>query len=291
MEEAFDLAISLRGNKLMFDGGPGKQQAFRKFINNILLIPKEQGEISENDLTMSINLAMQGKSDQIKKELLKQVKLPINSKEVYPKTLNQKKYIQAVLKNDLVICIGPAGTGKTYLAIALALYYLMTKQTERIVLTRPVVEAGEKLGFLPGDIQQKVNPYFRPLHDALYYLIGYEKANDLIEKGIIEIAPLAYMRGRTINNAFIILDEGQNTVNSQMKMFLTRFGQNSKVIITADISQIDLAEPKKSGIFKAIKILKNIKGIVIKYLDRNDVVRHPLVQKIIDAYERKGSHD
>jgi len=291
MEEAFDLTIALRGNKLMYDGETGKKQKFKKFINNILLIPKDQGEISENDLTLGLNLAKQGKSDQIKKELLKKVKLVINSKEVYPKTFNQKEYIEAVLDNDLVFCIGPAGTGKTFLAIALALYYLLSKQTERIVLTRPVVEAGEKLGFLPGDIQQKVNPYFRPLHDALFYLIGYEKANDLIEKGIIEIAPLAYMRGRTINNALIILDEGQNTSNSQMKMFLTRFGQSSKVIITADISQIDLAEPKKSGIFKAIKILKNINGIKFKYLDRHDVVRHSLVQKIIEAYEKKGSHD
>jgi phosphate starvation-inducible PhoH-like protein len=185
-----------------------------------------------------------------------------------------------------VFGIGPAGTGKTFLAISMALNHLLSKKVERIVLTRPVVEAGEKLGFLPGDIQQKVNPYFRPIYDALYYLIGFDKTAELIEKEIIEIAPLAYMRGRTIDNAFILLDEGQNTLDSQMIMFLTRFGQNSRVVITADISQIDLPEPKKSGIFKAIKLLNNIRGIKIITLTKRDVVRHPLVQKIIDAYQK-----
>ena len=168
----------------------------------------------------------------------------------------------------------------------MALSSLINKKVERIVLTRPVVEAGEKLGFLPGDIQQKINPYLRPLYDALYYLIGFEKTTELIEKGIIEIAPLAYMRGRTISDAFIILDEGQNTVDSQMKMFLTRFGANSRVVVTADITQIDLSEPKKSGIFKAIEILKNVTGIAVIHLTMKDVVRHPLIQKIIEAYER-----
>ncbi|HLP48674.1 MAG TPA: PhoH family protein, partial [Candidatus Kapabacteria bacterium] len=225
------------------------------------------------------------KIEAIPKELDKKIKIIINGKEVAPKTFNQKEYLKAILNNDMAFGIGPAGTGKTFLAISIALHHLLTKKVERIVLTRPVVEAGEKLGFLPGDIQQKVNPYFRPLYDALYHLIGFEKTAELIDKEIIEIAPLAYMRGRTIDNAFIILDEGQNTLNSQMKMFLTRFGQNSKVVVTADISQIDLPEPNKSGIFRAIKILKNIRGIKIVTLTKHDVVRHQLVQKIIDAYD------
>lgn len=231
-------------------------------------------------------MADQGKIDLISEELNSQVIIKVNGKEVLPRTFNQKSYIKAMIKNDLVFGIGPAGTGKTYLAIAMALNYLLNRQIDRIVLTRPVVEAGEKLGFLPGDIQQKVNPYFRPLYDSLYQLVGFEKTADLLEKEIIEIAPLAYMRGRTISNAFIILDEGQNTLNSQMKMFLTRFGQNSKVVITADISQIDLPEPKKSGIFNAIKILNNIKGISISHLTKKDVVRHSLVKRIIEAYEK-----
>lgn len=289
MEATFNINIALRGNKLMFDGELHDKKKFKKYIKNILQLSKDNGELSANDLNMSLSMAKEGKIDFIKKELLEKVKIVINGKEVYPKTFNQKEYLKAIKENDLVFCIGPAGTGKTFLAISMALHYLIDKKLERIVLTRPVVEAGEKLGFLPGDIQQKVNPYFRPLYDALFYLIGYEKSSELIEKGIIEIAPLAYMRGRTINNAFIILDEGQNTLNSQMKMFLTRFGQNSKVIITADISQIDLSEPKKSGIFRAIRILKNIEGIKIIYLTAKDVIRHPLVQRIISAYEMKKS--
>jgi len=291
IESAFRIDVALRGNKLMFDGESGNTKKFKKYMKHIFQASKENGELNENDLIMSLSMINEGKIDSIKEELNQKVKISLpgnNGKVVYPKTFNQKAYIKAVYKNDLVFGIGPAGTGKTFLAISMALSLLFSKEVERIVLTRPVVEAGEKLGFLPGDIQQKVNPYFRPLYDALYHLIGFERTGDLIEKEIIEIAPLAYMRGRTIDDAFIILDEGQNTLNSQMKMFLTRFGHNSKVVITADISQIDLPDPRKSGIFKAINILENIKGIKIVNLNKKDVVRHPLVEKIIDAYERKG---
>ena len=270
----------------MFDGETGNTKRFRKYIEEIIEISKDNKKLNENDIKISSSMANEGKLDFIKEELNNKVIIKFNGKEVYPKTFNQREYIKSIYKNDLIFSIGPAGTGKTFLAIAMALNFLLNKRVERIVLTRPVVEAGEKLGFLPGDIQQKVNPYFRPLYDALYYLIGFEKTSELIEKEIIEIAPLAYMRGRTINNAFIILDEGQNTLNTQMKMFLTRFGQSSKVVVTADISQIDLSDPKKSGVFKAIKILNNIKGIKIIYLNKNDVVRHSIVQKIIEAYDK-----
>ncbi len=285
-ESDFNIAVSLSGNKIMFDGETGNTKRFRKYIEEIIEISKDNKKLNENDIKISSSMANEGKLDFIKEELNNKVIIKFKGKEVYPKTFNQREYIKSIYKNDLVFSIGPAGTGKTFLAIAMALNFLLNKRVERIVLTRPVVEAGEKLGFLPGDIQQKVNPYFRPLYDALYYLIGFEKTSELIEKEIIEIAPLAYMRGRTINNAFIILDEGQNTLNTQMKMFLTRFGQNSKVVVTADISQIDLSDPKKSGAFKAIKILNNIKGIKIIYLNKKDVVRHSIVQKIIEAYDK-----
>jgi len=285
-ESDFNIAVSLRGNKIMFDGETGNTKRFKKYIEEMIEISKDNKKLNENDIKISSTMANEGKLDFIKEELNNKVIIKFKGKEIYPKTFNQREYIKSIYKNDLVFSIGPAGTGKTFLAIAMALNFLLNKRVERIVLTRPVVEAGEKLGFLPGDIQQKVNPYFRPLYDALYYLIGFEKTSELIEKEIIEIAPLAYMRGRTINNAFIILDEGQNTLNTQMKMFLTRFGQNSKIVVTADISQIDLSDPKKSGVFKAIKILNNVIGIDIIYLNKKDVVRHPLVQKVIEAYEK-----
>jgi phosphate starvation-inducible PhoH-like protein len=291
IESAFSIDLALRGNKIMFEGPPANTKKFKRYMRDMLQLSKEKGNWDESDFYMSLSMIKEDKIDLIKKELDHKIKINIsnNGKLVYPKTFNQREYVKAMQQNDLTFGIGPAGTGKTFLAISIALNYLFSKQAERIVLTRPVVEAGEKLGFLPGDIQQKVNPYFRPIYDALYHLIGFERTADLVEKEIIEIAPLAYMRGRTIDNAFIILDEGQNTLNSQMKMFLTRFGQNSKVVITADISQIDLDNPKKSGIFHAISILKNIKGIKIVYLNKKDVVRHPLVQKIIEAYEGKGN--
>jgi phosphate starvation-inducible PhoH-like protein len=290
IESTFLIDLALRGNKIMFEGETTNIKKFKKYMKEMFNLSQEKANWDENDFYMSLSMSKENKIDLIKRELNHKITIDIcnNGKMVYPKTFNQREYVKSMQKNDLIFGIGPAGTGKTFLAISIGLNFLFRKEVERIVLTRPVVEAGEKLGFLPGDIQQKVNPYFRPIYDALYHLIGFERTADLIEKEIIEIAPLAYMRGRTIDNAFILLDEGQNTLNSQMKMFLTRFGMNSKVVVTADISQIDLDNPKKSGIFHAISILKNIKGIKIIYLNKKDVVRHPLVQKIIEAYEGKG---
>jgi phosphate starvation-inducible PhoH-like protein len=217
-------------------------------------------------------------------------------KVITPKSLAQKRYIDAMRKHDLVIGIGPAGTGKTYLAMAMAVASLMKQEVDRIVLTRPAVEAGEKLGFLPGDIAEKVNPYLRPLYDALHDMMDFERASRLVERGIIEVAPLAFMRGRTLNDSFVILDEAQNTGSDQMKMFLTRLGFHSKAVITGDITQVDLPENKVSGLIEVQGILKGIEGIVFVYFSDKDVVRHPLVQDIVKAYEayekngRKASH-
>jgi phosphate starvation-inducible PhoH-like protein len=214
--------------------------------------------------------------------------IPVSSKKrfIIPKTETQRRYIDAIKNFDMVIGIGPAGTGKTYLAMAMAINALLKKQISRIVLARPAVEAGEKLGFLPGDIYEKVHPYLRPLYDALFDMMEAEKVSRLVERGVIEIAPLAYMRGRTLNDSFIILDEAQNTTSEQMKMYLTRLGFNSKTVITGDITQIDLPTGRVSGLIEAEKILKDIEGIEIIYFSEKDVVRHKLVQEIIKAYER-----
>ena len=255
IESIFDTAFSIRGDKFMSDNSGSGSETLKEYIKQVSGFEKSKGLLDDNDYLIALKLAENGLVKNISKDLSKKVFININGKNIFPKSINQKKYVASIKDNDLIFSLGPAGTGKTFLSIAMGLEFLFNKKLERIVLTRPVVEAGESLGFLPGDIQQKVNPYFRPLYDSLYYLIGMEKTSDLIEKGVIELAPLAYMRGRTINNAFIILDEGQNTLNSQMKMFLTRIGQNSKVIVTADETQIDLTDPKKSGIFTAIKII------------------------------------
>jgi phosphate starvation-inducible PhoH-like protein len=205
---------------------------------------------------------------------------------IAPKSIAQKVYIESIRKHDIVFGIGPAGTGKTYLAMAMAVSAFVNKEVNRIVLTRPAVEAGEKLGFLPGDLSQKVDPYLRPLLDALYDMMDYDKASRLVEKGAIEIAPLAFMRGRTLNDAFIILDEAQNTTSMQMKMFLTRLGYSSKAVITGDTTQVDLAASERSGLLEAEMLMKKIEGISFVYFSKNDVVRHPLVRKIIEAYEK-----
>ncbi len=212
-------------------------------------------------------------------------------KEIRPKTLGQKKFIDAVRKNDIVFVIGPAGTGKTYLAVAIALSALKNKEVNRIILVRPAVEAGESLGYLPGDLLEKIDPYFRPLYDAMYEMMPSEKFQKYMDRGIIEIAPLAYMRGRTLNDSFIILDDAQNTTLGQMKMFLTRFGFGSKIIINGDITQVDLPHKEHSGLIRVAKILKKIEGIEFVYLNDQDVVRHRLVQEIIRAYEREDSRN
>ncbi|MBR5250815.1 MAG: PhoH family protein, partial [Clostridia bacterium] len=214
------------------------------------------------------------------------VAVTTRGKLIKSKTVGQKKYVEAIKNSTITIAVGPAGTGKTYLAVALAATAYKSKQIDKIILTRPAVEAGEKLGFLPGDLQEKVNPYLRPLYDGLQEMFGLETYQKLIEKNAIEVAPLAYMRGRTLSNAFIILDEAQNTTQEQMKMFLTRLGENSKMVVTGDLTQTDLPDGKKSGLGQAVTILKNIEGISITHLTERDVVRHPLVQAIVKAYEK-----
>ncbi len=206
-------------------------------------------------------------------------------RRVNPKTVNQRRYLESIERHDIVFGVGPAGTGKTYLAMAQAVSYLVAKKVSRIILARPAVEAGEKLGFLPGDLQEKVNPYLRPLYDALYDMMDTEKAVRLVERGTIEVAPLAFMRGRTLNDAFVILDEAQNTTSEQMKMFLTRLGFGSKAVVTGDITQIDLPNPRASGLVEALKVVKEIEGIGIVFFDERDVVRHKLVQQIVRAYD------
>ncbi|MDQ3171598.1 MAG: PhoH family protein [Acidobacteriota bacterium] len=210
---------------------------------------------------------------------------PAGRKQVSPKTVNQKKYLEAIEKHDIAFGVGPAGTGKTYLAMAQAVSFLLAKKVTRIILARPAVEAGERLGFLPGDLQEKVNPYLRPLYDALYDMLEVERVARLLERGIVEVAPIAFMRGRTLNDAFVILDEAQNTTSEQMKMFLTRLGFGSKAVITGDITQIDLPQGKVSGLVEALRVVKDIDGIAQVYFDDKDVVRHTLVQKIVVAYE------
>ncbi len=242
--------------------------------------------LKPEDISYTIRSAAAGHETSLKDLFLNNI--PVSSKKrfIIPKTEVQRQYIEAMRNYDIVIGIGPAGTGKTYLAMAMAINALLKKQVSRIVLARPAVEAGEKLGFLPGDMYEKVNPYLRPLYDALFDMIEAEKASKFIERGIIEIAPLAFMRGRTLNDSFIILDEAQNTTSEQMKMYLTRLGFNSKTVITGDITQIDLPSGKLSGLIEAEKILNNIEGIKVIYFSEKDVVRHKLVQEIVRAYER-----
>ena len=249
---------------------------------------KENGNepVTESKLTYCIELAREGRTEEITSIGGGVVAVTARGKQIKCKTLGQKEYVEAIKKNTVVFGVGPAGTGKTYLAVCLAVAAFKSKQTEKIVLTRPAVEAGEKLGFLPGDLQEKVDPYLRPLYDALQELLGVEAYEKLMERGLIEVAPLAYMRGRTLSNAFIILDEAQNTTKEQMKMFLTRMGEGSKVVVTGDVTQMDLPDGKESGLVHATKILQGVEGVAVCKLTAKDVVRHPLVMRIIRAYEK-----
>ncbi|NAP01058.1 AAA family ATPase, partial [Halomonas sp. MG34] len=245
--------------------------------------------ISERDVVYAVDLAKKGKIDQFETLFEDEITKNVKGKSIRVKTLGQKKYIASIKANDLVFGIGPAGTGKTYLAVVMAVHALKNGNIKKIILTRPAVEAGESLGFLPGDLKEKVDPYLRPLYDALHDVLGAEHTQRLIERETIEIAPLAYMRGRTLDDAFVILDEAQNTTPEQMKMFLTRLGFGSKMVITGDVTQIDLPKGKKSGLQAAAQMLDQVKGISFTYLEQTDVVRHPLVQRIITAYETRES--
>jgi phosphate starvation-inducible PhoH-like protein len=284
LEKRLGVKLSVRGNSLLIDGPEDKTEFAKYYFDKIQELEDRGNSLKQEDFQIALDLLEEG-TKQALDDYAPSKPLNLYRKSVRPKSLNQQKYIQAIKKYDLVFGIGPAGTGKTYLAMAVALSYFQNKSVTRIILTRPAVEAGEKLGFLPGDMYQKINPYLRPLYDALYDLSQADQTNSLIERGIIEIAPLAYMRGRTLNSAFIILDEAQNTTKEQMKMMLTRTGFDSKLVVTADITQIDLPQPQKSGVLNAMKVLSNINEVSFIHFNDRDVVRHPLVQKIIKAYQ------
>lgn len=283
IEEELQVSIITRGEQIQVSG---KQiELVEMVLNSLLNIIKKGLSITERDVLYAIKLAKEGKINQFETLFEDEITKNAKGKPIRVKTLGQKSYINAIRRHDLVFGIGPAGTGKTYLAVVTAVDALKKGHAKRIILTRPAVEAGESLGFLPGDLKEKVDPYLRPLYDALHDVLGRDQATRLIEKEIIEIAPLAYMRGRTLDNAFVILDEAQNTTPEQMKMFLTRLGFGSKMIITGDITQIDLPKGVESGLQVANRMLRTVKEIAFIYLDESDVVRHPLVQKIIHAYE------
>ncbi|MCF6461076.1 PhoH family protein [Clostridium sp. Cult3] len=285
IEKELNIEIILREGKLTIIGDRLSAELGERLIQKLIEIISIQKKLTKQELRYTIQLILEGKEERVKDLLSETVCITAAGKAIKPKTLGQKRYIDGIKENDIVFGIGPAGTGKTYLAMAMAINSFKNKEVNRIILTRPAVEAGENLGFLPGDLQEKVDPYLRPIYDALFDILGFETYLKLMEKGLIEVAPLAYMRGRTLDSAYVILDEAQNTTNEQMKMFLTRLGYGSKAIITGDITQIDLPKGKTSGLVSASKILSHVDGIDFVYLTKYDIVRHPLVQKIIQAYD------
>ncbi|MBC8590765.1 PhoH family protein [Lachnospiraceae bacterium NSJ-29] len=280
-----DIKVLMGDGSIRLVGKEDNINLGEKLIYELINIINVQRKLEKQDIKYAIQLIRNGDQDKIKDLLKEVICITSTGKSIKPKTLGQKRYIDGIKKNDIVFGIGPAGTGKTYLAMAMAVQAFKNREVSRIILTRPAVEAGESLGFLPGDLQEKVDPYLRPIYDALFEILGFENFERYLEKGLIEVAPLAYMRGRTLDSAYVILDEAQNTTNEQMKMFLTRLGFGSKAIITGDITQIDLPKGKESGLQKVTKVLKDVEGIDIVYLSKSDIVRHPLVQRIIEAYE------
>ncbi|MEF2615012.1 PhoH family protein [Faecalibacillus faecis] len=285
LEDHFQVEISLRGDEMTLVGEKENLEKTKKVIFSLLKMIVSGVSISRRDVVYAQKLVEKDKLDQLSELYHIKIARTYNGKLIYPKTLGQKSYYYALKNNDVVFGIGPAGTGKTYLAVVFAVAALKNNEVKKIILTRPAVEAGESLGFLPGDLKEKVDPYLRPLYDALHDMLGVEQTEKLIEKGVIEIAPLAYMRGRTLEDAYVILDEAQNTTDNQMKMFLTRLGFRSKMIVTGDISQIDLPRNTTSGLVRALDILEGVKGISFIHLSAMDVVRHPVVQRIIERYD------
>ena len=286
IEKEYGVNIISRGSELKITGDVENVNKATRAINGLLTLINKGEALSGQNVRYVISLVNEGAEEKLSEMTGDCICVTAKGKPVKPKTLGQKKYIEAIKNNTITLGAGPAGTGKTYLAVAMAVTAFRAKEVNRIILTRPAVEAGEKLGFLPGDLQQKVDPYLRPLYDALFDMLGAESFQKYQERGSIEVAPLAYMRGRTLDDSFIILDEAQNTTKEQMKMFLTRLGFNSKMVVTGDITQIDLPDGKKSGLTQAMRILKNIPDIAINEFTEKDVVRHRLVQDIIKAYEK-----
>jgi phosphate starvation-inducible PhoH-like protein len=289
IERTLKVKINARGNAISIHGEENDVKLTKKLMQELYFLLESNNPIYHNEIDYAIKILRDDENAHLKNVFLDAIHVSPKQRLISPKSIVQKQYVEAIRKYDIVIGIGPAGTGKTYLAMAMAISSLMKKEIDRIILTRPAVEAGEKLGFLPGDLYEKVNPYLRPLYDALHDMMDLEKASRLLQKGIIEVAPLAFMRGRTLNDSFVILDEAQNTTSEQMKMFLTRLGFSSKSVITGDITQVDLPTGKPSGLIEIQNILEGIKGIKFVYFSEKDVVRHPLVQEIILAYERAPS--
>ena len=285
LESLLDVQINGRGHNISVDGDPKDVQTVEQILQDFSELFSEGRQFTDKELREAFAQIAEDRAYSLKDYFTRSRFSPAGKKQVAPKSAMQRRYVEAIQQKDIVFGIGPAGTGKTYLGVAMAVQALMQKQVNRIVLARPAVEAGEKLGFLPGDLQEKVDPYLRPLYDALFDLVDYKRVTRLLEKRVIEIAPLAFMRGRTLSDAFVILDEAQNTTSEQMKMFLTRIGFGSKAVITGDVTQIDLPTGKRSGLVEAERVLANIEGIEFIYFSDKDVVRHKLVQMIIKAYE------
>ncbi|MCR4401788.1 MAG: PhoH family protein [Firmicutes bacterium] len=286
VEKELGVTISSRGDDLAIDGDPTRVARAREVLTELLGIVRAGHRLTSGDIRYAIDMVSEGFGTSLVEVMSDVVQVTTRGKRICPKTLGQKRYIEAMRRSGIVFAIGPAGTGKTYLAMAMAIAALKSKEISRIVLTRPVVEAGEKLGFLPGDLQEKVDPYLRPLYDAIYDIVGVDAFRKHMERGVIEIAPLAYMRGRTLDDSFIILDEAQNTTHEQMKMFLTRMGFGSKIVVTGDLTQTDLPSRKFSGLEEIQHILRGVEGVEFVYLSDRDVVRNELVQRVIRAYER-----
>jgi phosphate starvation-inducible protein PhoH and related proteins len=291
IESLLGVAIRTQGDELIVEGEKSAEQRVERIFDQLKALMAAGYELRNGDVKTAAQLIVDDGGVDLRDYFLKGgQKQPEGTKRrVNPKSTNQRRYLEAIEKYDIVFGVGPAGTGKTYLAMAQAVSYLLAKKVSRIILARPAVEAGEKLGFLPGDLQEKVNPYLRPLYDALYDMMDVERATRLVERGTIEVAPIAFMRGRTLNDAFVILDEAQNTTSEQMKMFLTRLGFGAKAVVTGDITQIDLPHPGKSGLVEALKIVKDVEGLGFIYFDEKDVVRHKLVQQIVKAYDAFSS--
>jgi phosphate starvation-inducible PhoH-like protein len=285
LETLFGVRIRTQGNEVTVEGEPLGESRTERTLTQLAALMREGYRISNGDVKTAAQLVREDEGVDLREYLVKGNARAAGRRQVGPKSLNQRRYLDAIEQHDIVFGVGPAGTGKTYLAMAQAVSFLLAKKVSRIILARPAVEAGEKLGFLPGDLQEKVNPYLRPLYDALYDMMETDRVERLLERGTVEIAPLAFMRGRTLNDSFVILDEAQNTTSEQMKMFLTRLGFGSKAVVTGDITQIDLPVGRPSGLVEALKVVSEVEGIAFVHFDERDVVRHRLVQSIVKAYE------